>query len=190
MVKEEINIDISIYLPIYNYMKWEIIPFPLSENSDNLWGFIFSRCEWMKRRINFLLKWADGTRLLRRRTIKRCIGAIEKRWIQLSDRIWELRENPALLRIAISIYVELTIRRWYFISKDKDSVIQRIIASWRSATEIEMILELLRLLKLSPSHVMAVLWWVNQWNIIQTDDQRLYELIRKSTKPHLHKKDS
>lgn len=136
-------------------MSAEIIPFSIPPLEARGGKFIHSRCKSVRRRMNWLLWVAWGEKIVRDRTIRRCYEVMERKESQLSRFLHHLRRDPDGLRIVLAKYIELVSRSRDTIS-DHTELIESIMSTEESDTEIEMIIELLKLLWLSHHDIISI----------------------------------
>lgn len=150
--------------------------------------------------MRFLLDAERKNKILRKRTVRRCVEALNTRWIALSHFLRWLREkedgefpeqkNEKFLKKIVRLYVEKITGYWTYGDNDKDyktevnQKVEQIIGARESNTEIEMIIELLVLMNLSRKEIDEVIRWDITKRIIQISDTEIsdpktYQFFKK-----------
>ena len=176
-------------------MTSNVTPFPTgkrvtSENTWIWWG-LYYRLESIARRIHFLLEVAEQQespkpgktyKLIRKRTVKRCLLSIAEKWKSTETRINTLRSD-GWYEIAINIFLELLKdKRWA--SKEMiDDLRSSILLSKSDKKDFAIIVDLLTWFNLTPSQILqAISWYIEKKIQWYHDDTYIFlkKLIKSS----------
>lgn len=131
----------------------------LARAQKGIGWMVFHKTESIARRIKFLTRVllrqesGSGYRLVRKRTVNRCMSTMDQKWSLLASQVRELRQNPQALEIAINIFISLVISRGMYEVGYFDTYKSEIMNSPASSNEISIILQFLRWFWLTESEV-------------------------------------
>lgn len=148
---------------------------------------VYAYCTGMRRRVRFLLLAERSNKALRKRTVERCIRAIDKRWKKLSTFLQVLRnaENTwsdvSPFESALGNYLNIAGSKWYIDEDTIEEVLSHMLWMDGSSHELELILDMLEVLRLTRKEILEVIRWETASKIIQFSDTDLYRIFR-----HVH----
>ncbi len=163
--------------------------FQLHPEEDNLkqGKLVFSRIKQMKRRVQFLIGLRDKWKIIRGRTVHRCIEVIQTKWALLSESLHAFRgPNMQILDNILDIFVKEIIIHWYIKPWHYESVFQYLRSCQPSIFEYELILRMLEKVWVNYKDFQTVLsWWITH-ELQLIDNQEVYKLMRKISRDDVH----
>lgn len=160
-------------------METNVFEFPIDKERSQLGWVVFSKCSGIRRRVNFLARVEERNRVVRRRTVKRCLEVINKKWSELSHLLHGSRQvSPKMLNAIIQLYVKHLVEK-EIIEKDQwNEVYNSIKSSSTTGTEAEMIVAMLEAIGVRRKDILWILRWDTITRIIQVADENAYLFLR------------
>ena len=174
-------------------MSWNVTTFPVEKRvkseKDGIWWVIYYRVEWMARMIHFLLgvlarqdpnntERSQWYKYVRKRTIKRCILALSRKWEGLEKNIQDLKTNNIAFDTAISIFLALLRIKQKHNNRNIESFKEELDGIDPSVTDIELIILLLSQFHLASSEIIQALNGHTAYQIHWYEDD-VYSFLRR-----------
>ena len=161
-------------------METNVFEFPIDKERSQLGWVVFSKCSGMRRRVNFIALVEERNRVVRRRTVKRCLEVINKKWSELSHLLHGSRQvSPKMLNVSIQLYVKILIEKKIIEKAQWTNVYTYIKNAGSMQTEAEMIVTMLEVLGVNRKDILWILRWDTITRIIQVADENAYLFIRR-----------